>query len=354
MPRMFDILREKTKTDSTVSFPREIHSIFRTQKGLEDAAQTSKRLIDAVKKKGINNIKVAQEKYNQTLKVIEDLLKKIEKQEFNFAANGIYQTVDGLTNQLILGNSLLEIIAGEYRKSSYLAEHLVNVCILSLALGLQMNFNKSKLHTLAVAALLHDLGMVPVEKLTNQPGKLSTEETRRIREHTSAGIKIISQIKDFYCNGVEEVIAQHHERINGKGYPRGLKGNELNVYSKILGLVDTYEAMTHPRAHRQARLPHQAIREIMGRDKVFFEPEVIKALVSKISIYPIGSFVRLNTREIAKVILADPTSPLRPLVLVILDSSGRNIPEPQTLDLSKSNSVYIKEAVLLKSPPSSI
>jgi len=148
---------------------------------------------------------------------------------------------------------------------------------------------------------------------------------------------------------LKEAIHQHHERMDGGGYPSGFKGNEINEYSKIIAVVDTYEAMTHHRPYREAMIPHNAIKEIIFSLKRSFDSKAIKALFNRVSIYPVGSFVKLNNGEIAKVIsvTTNSFSILRPIVLVILDNQGKCVTDPVKLDLSLTGTVYIKEPFVL-------
>lgn len=380
MPRMFDILRgkiidsdkkkikaptdkrepngkkeptdkraptEKKDIDLTVSFPRQIRYVSSAKNDSNDTLAMPEKLIETIKKKGIDNFEIAKERYSDALGVVETLSVKVIKEEsLDLFIPEVYETIDTLINQLILGDSLLENVAGEGNLDNYLTRHITNVCILSLAVGLQMRLNKSKLHTLGMAAILHDLGMLSLREIVEQPRELSADELWEVKEHPAKGVEIVLRLGSAY-NSLTEIIQQHHERTNGQGYPLGLRGNQINDYAKIIGLVDTYEAMTHYRSFRQLRIPHQAVKELMHPLKPLFEPEIIKALIDKISIYPVGSFVKLNTQEIAKVITTNSTSPLRPLVLVILDAYGKRISELKTLDLSKNDSIYIKEPVLL-------
>ncbi|NQT00078.1 MAG: hypothetical protein HQ595_03250, partial [Candidatus Omnitrophica bacterium] len=165
--------------------------------------------------------------------------------------------------------------------------------------------------------------------------------------HVTCSIKAISQTKGFSNDTIRTTIIQHHERANGLGYPEGLAQEEIADYAKMVGLADTYEAMTHQRPHRVPCPPHQALREIIGPLKLFFDIRVIKALVNRISVYPVGSLVQLNSGEIAKVISSSPASPLRPFVLVILDAYKRHVSAPRTIDLCENNSFFIKGPALL-------
>ncbi|MFH1478197.1 MAG: HD domain-containing phosphohydrolase [Candidatus Omnitrophota bacterium] len=353
MPRMFDILKKasnkkenNTKKDS-LSFPRKIKDVFRLGDKQDITSSSSKTYIDALKRKDIDNRPLAKEKYNKALGVIEILFTKIKNREtIDLYCDEVYKTVDELTNQLILGDALLENVGFLDIKEDYLSTHTLNVCILSLAVGLYMKFNKSQLHTLGMACMLHDAGLLDMQDIIKEPRILTEGEFLRVKRHVSKAVELVPKTKDFF-DGVREAIKAHHERIDGSGYPLCLKDNEINEFSKIIGLVDAYEAMTHNRPYKKAKMSHFAMRDIIGPGKSVFDPEVIKALVDKISIYPLGSFVKLNSGEIAKVISSNPNSPLRPLVLVVLDSYSKTVPEIATVDLSKSNSIYIKEPVYI-------
>lgn len=370
MPRMYDVLRNKgenpkskskdtSKTPAlTVHFPRQICNISNDQNKPQERAEVSKKLINVVRKKGLDSTEIAEEKYNQALALVKVLLQKIAEAKGKTGAgldlyiNQMRRAVDVLINQLILGDSLLEKAAQRYREDYYLVEHLVNVCILSLAVGMQLEFNKSKLHTLGITALIYDMGMLSLKATVQQPRKLSADEFNAVKKHITEGARILlrffAKTKAVYYDMIKGAIEQHHERINSRGYPLGLKEDLINDYAKILGLVDTYEAMTHGRSFRKANIPHQVVREILGPLQALFEPKIIKALLNKISIYPVGSFVILNNGDIAKVIATNSSSPLRPSVLVVMDAYGKRLPELKTLDLSKNVSIYIKEPTLLK------
>ena len=362
MPRMFDILRGKMdfpkknspnepapeeKQREDINFPRQIGD---DPAGSRDKKQLSgirfsRKLIDSVKNKGIDNGQIAKEKYSNMLGAAKILLNKIErKNDIDSWMESIYDIVDTVTNQLILGNSLLENVTKNYETKDYLPHHTVNVCILSLAIGLQMNFNKSRLHILGMAAMLHDIGLLEVKNIINLPRKLSEAEFEEVKKHSLRGAEMVSELGERFKE-LEDIIAQHHERNDGSGYPSKIKGSDINIYAKIIGLVDTYEAMIHNRPYPGLRSPHRALREILASLNSLFEPEIIKALVEKISIYPLGSFVKLSNGETAKVISSNFTSPLRPVVVVVLDEYGRHLKKSRTEDLAKEDNIYIIEPV---------
>jgi HD-GYP domain-containing protein (c-di-GMP phosphodiesterase class II) len=181
--------------------------------------------------------------------------------------------------------------------------------------------------------------MISVKNKACSNRKFNNDDCEEIKIHASLGAKMMLKIDGPY----DVIISQHHERMNARGYPLGLSGNEINEYARIIGLTDTYEAMTHNRAFRKAIQQHQAIIEILGPQKVFFDQDILKAFIEKISIYPVGSFVRLNNGDVARVISSSPESAIRPVVLTIIDCAGKAVAEPKTIDLSKNDSFYIKE-----------
>jgi HD-GYP domain-containing protein (c-di-GMP phosphodiesterase class II) len=132
--------------------------------------------------------------------------------------------------------------------------------------------------------------------------------------------------------------------VNGTGYPQGLHGRKINEYAKILAVVDTYEALTHPRPHRDALLPFDAMREIL-KDKARFDPHYLKVLIEQISIYPVGSWVELNSGEVGKVVKINKSNPLRPILDIIFDAQFQKIKEPKSIDLTKTPNLYIKKTL---------
>ncbi|MFC1699065.1 HD-GYP domain-containing protein [Candidatus Omnitrophota bacterium] len=328
MPRMFDILKEKAQVDSaTASAP--------LPQSISDIAQSA----------DIDNLEIAQEKYDRSLSALESLLRNLDQGSQADASDykdRLQEIAETLINQLILGDSLLEIIAGQYSSKDFLPRHSINVCIIALAMGIQMGLNKSKLHSLAAAALIHDLGMFSAEELIAQPAKLTAQEWAQVKDHVSRSLEFVCRVGLSRDQTLKQIIAQHHERANGQGYPAGLQAEAINDVAQTLGLADTYEALTHRRPYRQEKAPHHALKEIIGPSKHLFESEVIKALITKMSIYPVGSMVWLNTGDIAKVISANPQAPFNPKVLILLHENGQSLAEPKALDLSQHISINIR------------
>ena len=226
-----------------------------------------------------------------------------------------------------------------------LAAHSANVCIYSLMLGKGANYSHGQLIELGITALLHDIGMVFVPKeIVNKRGKLTTSEFKQIRKHPDYSYKILQTLGKKYL-WIANVVSQEQERENGQGYPNGLKGDEIHDYAKIIGIVDVYEALTHHRPQRRGHMPHDAVKLILGTQKNLFSDEVKRLLLKKLSCFPLGSYVKLNSKAICKVIEVYEDSPLRPTVEILFDSQKRKLQNKKIIRLTEAPLLHITSTV---------
>lgn len=360
MPRMFDMLRgkgdddiRKRRKDKTsgrdftekekkppeskpLIFPKDILKKTKDRRPkTENHSLLSKKLISAVKRNGVDNQEAAKEIYKNAIEIVKNLLAKIKNNEdLNPFMDEIYALLDRIFNQLVLGDSLLNDIYEEKEDEYFLPYHIANMLILSFYLGINMGFNKSRLKYLGLAGIFCDVGMDAIREMLAQPRKLTNEEYHMMKTHLSKSLQAVEKI-DGISDVVKEAIMMHHERINGSGYPRGLKSDEIDPYAKIIGLVDTYEAMTHNRSYREGMSAHKTMKLLINTLKDNFDYDAIKLLIDKMSIYPIGSIVRLDTEEVARVVSVRPGSPLRPVVMILKDAFGQPVKKRIIIDLSK-------------------
>ena len=327
-----------------LSFPKNILQLeVKKEESPEDHSIVSKKLISAVKQHGVDNQEKARETYAGAIEAIKTLLAKIRGREnLSDYMDKIYELLDNVFNQLIMGDKLLNNIYEEKGGEYYLPYHIVNDLILTSVLGLNMGFNKSRLSHLGMASIFCDLSIDSIEELVRQPKMLTSQERETVKAHISGSLEIVSSIS-VLNEIVKETIAMHHERAGGNGYPRGISSEDINPYAKILGLVDTYEAMTHTRPYREKMSAHKAVRTLIGSLKNDFDTDVIKVFINKMSVYPIGSIVKLDTEEMARVISVRPGSPLRPVVMIFRGPCGESITERNITDLSKQDFPAIKD-----------
>ena len=228
-----------------------------------------------------------------------------------------------------------------YLSDGELFHHSVNVTFFAMSLGLGMGLNEEDLIDLGLGTLLHDVGKLKIpEYVLKKPGKLTTEEFEIIKLHPSYGFDILRGVEDLPARS-RLVALEHHERVDGSGYPRGLKKDEIHTFSRIAGVADVYEALTANRVYRTGYLPHQAYELLLGAGGTQFDPTVIEAFVQTIAVYPVGMTLILSTGERAVVVESRARQTQRPLVRIIEDRAGNPIAVPWEIDLGKERTIEI-------------
>lgn len=214
--------------------------------------------------------------------------------------------------------------------------HSVSVCALMMALGRQLQLEAPIVHELGIAGLFHDLGKVGIPlNILNKPGKLTDEEFEIIKKHPAIGTKLLKESGQV-SNLVLDVCLHHHEKIDGTGYPKGLKDEQISLYARMGAICDIYDAVTSDRSYKKGWQPAEAIRKMAEWCSGHLDKSLFQVFVKTIGIYPTGSLVRLASGRLAIVIEQHPQSLLTPKVMVFF-STGSNIPiARETLDLSRS------------------
>lgn len=240
---------------------------------------------------------------------------------------------------------LLRLCFKDYSKEEdYLYAHALNVCIMSLEIGKVLGYGREQLLELGISSFVHDIGIVRYLDIINKNYILSKEEMNRIKDHPNVSSEILARFSKDLNISIIDAVRQEHERMDGSGYPLGLKGEDISEYARIIGLVDVYEALLHKRPHREKFTPLEAIEKILEL-KEAFDPRLIKILMERMGVFPVGVTVRLNTKEIGIVIKENPQLPLRPVVEVVLDASGKKLTQPKQVDLSQKPEIYIEDCL---------
>ena len=229
--------------------------------------------------------------------------------------------------------------------SNFIEHHSVNTAIFSIKMAQHLGYSKDKQVEIGMAALIHDVGvaLIPREILFKQD-KLSQQEIYLLRERPNYSFKILKQFGDAYSY-LAETALQIYERYDGSGYPNGIKGDEINEYAQITGLVNVYEALIHSRPQREKFLHFTAVKEIIRNNKKGFQRKYLKALLNIFFIFPLSSYVRLNSNAVGRVIETDPDQPMRPKIQIVFDSQNQRVITERIVDLSKETLLYIVDAV---------
>ncbi|MEJ2731927.1 MAG: HD domain-containing phosphohydrolase [Deltaproteobacteria bacterium] len=227
----------------------------------------------------------------------------------------------------------------------YVVQHPVNVAVFAIKMAAHLGFDKSKQVEIGMCGLLHDVGMAAVpDKILYKQGRLNAEEMKIFRQRPNFSSKILGTLGPEYAY-LAECAAQVYERVDGSGYPRGLKAAEMHEYAQIIGLLDMYESLIHSRPQRGKRTPFAAVKEIINTSKDHFQKRYLKALLSVFTAFPIHSYVRLNSDAIGKVIETYPDQPLRPKIQIIYDSQKRKVLTEKIVALPEDPLLYIVDSI---------
>ena len=222
----------------------------------------------------------------------------------------------------------------------YTYNHSVNVCILSIAFGQKLGLDKRQLCDLGAAALFHDIGKTDIPReVLNKVGKFSDQEWALMQSHPVLGVKAILRMKGFGESTIYRILVafQHHIGIDGSGYPNRRNPKPLHFYTKIVSICDTFDAMTTSRVYQKAMRPDEALRLMSKTVAKRYDPLLLKAFVNTIGIFPPGTLVLLNTREIAVVSESHDDAALirQPKVKVAIGLDGQILSQPRAIDLSE-------------------
>jgi HD-GYP domain-containing protein (c-di-GMP phosphodiesterase class II) len=276
----------------------------------------------------------------ETVKSVRNIVESYGRGK-SFDGRKIKKQVNRIVDELFYAKDVLVNVNDLRSKSDYTFYHMVNVSVLAIMTGVSLGYNELKVRDLGVGALLHDLGKLKIdENIYNKPGKLTNEEYAEIKLHPTYGFEILQGIKDvnILC---AHVAFQHHERFDGHGYPRGLKGKEIHDFARIVALADVYDALTADRPYRKALRPYHAVEYLVAMGGEQFDPDLTKTFVEHIAVYPEGCFVELNTNQKAIVTTVNIHHKTRPVVRVLTNYDGQPLGQPFELDLLTAPTYFI-------------
>lgn len=264
-----------------------------------------------------------------------------------------HSRIDNILNDLINEikehkNEMIQLTIFAGMTDNKFARSAVNSTILSTVISMTLKIISHRVIQIATGALLHDVGMLRVPKgILDKKEQLSPAEINQIRTHPIHSYRIITQ-QLKYPEAIAAIALQHHERWDGNGYPRKLRGNDILLSSRIVSVADAYEAMVSERPYRNSMIGYSAMKSILSDNGRRFDPVIIKAFLNSMGIFPIGSIVQLNDSSIGRVIETHASAPLRPKLELIIDEYGDKYAEIQSIDLLEKKNLFIVRAIDLK------
>lgn len=202
-------------------------------------------------------------------------------------------------------------------KTPFLVRRALGCAVNSLALGCFMGMDNDELIDLAVGALLLDIGKVKIPvPLLAKPRRLGEEEVNFVRRHVDEGYKLLSAVQGLSARSLA-MVREHHERIDGSGYPRGLTGDEISLFGRIAGIVDTYDAQCLKRWYARSVSAHDALRTLNDERGRRFDAELVDKFICAIGVFPTGTWVQLVNGYVGLVCLQNPDEPMNPQVALV-------------------------------------
>ncbi|PKR78090.1 hypothetical protein CEY16_09235 [Halalkalibacillus sediminis] len=256
----------------------------------------------------------------------------------------IHRTVVDLTQAIKDNDQIISIISDIFVYDNYLYVHSVNVGLYTIALANKLGFSDRQIEEIGIGALLHDIGKMRVpQSILNKPDKLSDMEYEVVKEHTTYGYNLLKDVPNLPPN-ISFCAYQHHERLNGSGYPLGIEGSNIHEYAKIIAVADVFDAVTSNRVYRKGMLPHEGLEILYSGSNGLFKKEYVDLFRKTISIYPNGAYVELNDGRRGIVADQSKSIPDRPIIRILEDKDMKlNMHEIYEIDLSVSPSVMISK-----------
>lgn len=244
--------------------------------------------------------------------------------------------VTQLADQVIQNPDALVWLTHLKKRDEYTATHCINVCILALTFGRTLDLDDESLHKLGMGALLHDIGKMKVpDEILNKPSRLSKEEFETMMSHPLHGHSMLADDHDLDEKSLH-VVLHHHERLDGGGYPHGLREEEIPLLTRIASIVDVYDAITSDRCYHDGISPALALENLFKWSKGNFDVPLLEKFIKCLGIYPIGSVVRLNTNEVGVVVATDAGHRVKPIVLLAANAEGKPYLPRRLLNLSSA------------------
>lgn len=214
------------------------------------------------------------------------------------------------------------------------ATHALHTAILAIAFGRHLGHSEERLSLLGLGAILHDIGKLHVPAaILNKPGKLTDAEFDVMKRHPLEGYNILKTV-DGVPVEVLDMVRFHHERVDGSGYPQGIKGEELPQSASIIALADTYETLTTPNPYALPLTPVAALQQMRSTGTSGFGQDLLQQFMRFMGIYPIGSLVKLNNNDIAVVYASEAHQRLRPIIIIVQDGQGRPVYPHRVINLA--------------------
>lgn len=285
---------------------------------------------------------ISEEHRRQAMEVLERSSRSVRLRK-DLDGFDLKKIINKIVEEILFKKDILVNMMDMRSLDNQMFAHSVNVCVLSTILGKAMLLDHEKLETLAIGAILHDFGKIQMDPKLFTKADLTTEEVELLKTHTILGFEDLRKRKDLNLV-IAHIAFQHHEHMNGSGYPRHLKEGEIHPLAQIVAIADLYDKLTSDHSNLKRIMPHEACEILMGLAGTLYPLEMVRVFLRNIAAYPTGVTVRLNNGEIGVVVDQNLSMPARPIVRVFDESEfGSNV--AKVYDMVEKRTIFIKEVL---------
>ena len=278
----------------------------------------------------------AKKLYQGLSKVVCDVMDGLHKGKL-LDVGAIKMGVNAMLDSIIRNPTAFLWVNRLKMSDSYTYNHLITTSIWSAVFGRHLGLDRKDLEDLTLGGLLIDIGKAKLPtQLLYKTERLTEEEFELVKKHVDYGVRILAKCHNV-PPAVLQIVATHHERWNGRGYPQGLREKAIPVFGRIVGLIDSFAAMTAPRPSSIGRSPHDTLSEFYENRGTYFEADLVEQFIQVCGIYPTGSLLELSSGEVAIVVGLEGTYRLRPRIVVILDEEKHPYSTYRIINLSKTH-----------------
>ena len=251
---------------------------------------------------------------------------------------GAKKMVNALVGSIIRNPDALTWMTQLKNKDNYTALHSLNVCVLTLTFGRHLGMEEAALQEIGLGGFMHDIGKlrVPLDVI-NKPGKLSMGEFELMKKHPQYGRDLLSRSGGVPSSTIE-IAFSHHERAAGQGYPRGIKQEQISQFSRIVAIVDIYDALSSDRVYHKGITVQETMKRLYEWRAKSLDATLVEQFIQALGVYPVGSTVELNSGELALVLCAEADSRLQPRVMTITNADKRQTLPHRLVDLAREES----------------
>jgi HD-GYP domain-containing protein (c-di-GMP phosphodiesterase class II) len=273
--------------------------------------------------------------YTRALTSVGELLKPLARQGGVLDAGEVKESVSRLTDSVVRNPDAMLLVTRLREKSADAHARALQVSLYLLVFARFLQLAREELELLGLLGLLQDVGKTRLPAgLMEKKGPLSAEETALARRHVEYSAEILAATPGLPPK-LPELALLHHERQDGSGYPRGLKGEQIGLYGSMAAIADTFDALTAVRSYAEPLSPSSALSYLYKERGSGFHPDLVEQFIQCVGVFPVGSVVELNSGEVGIVITQNLVRRLKPRVMVVLDAKGNPMRPHKILDLDK-------------------